>query len=126
MSVIHAYTEPNCTLPAYVNLAERDPGLFILTVRSSGAQDSQAIPLTRTQLLDLVNNAAEYLDSELTNQHPDQAEKNKAIVASIAHETMRFRIHILEMALRTPGANDHHGVLKAAKAYQDHIKGDVG
>lgn len=115
---IHAYTETDCTYPAYVNISEADSGTFVLTVRSRGAERSGNINLTREQLMNLVNDAAEHLDSDY-----EEADKNKVIASSCNYEAESRRAQALDMALRTPDLSGHRDVLAAAAAYQAHITG---
>lgn len=120
---IHAYTESDCTYPAYVNLTEESSdedslSAFVLTVRSNGASGSSSIRLTRQQLLNLVNDASVYLVGDY-----DQLNKNEAMRANHDQEAEFRRFQALEQALRTPGVTSYQGVLTAAKAYQAHIEG---
>jgi hypothetical protein len=49
--------------------------------------------------------------------------KQLAVAADRAADNRGLRAHALEMALRTPGVDGHHDVLKATEAYQAHIDG---
>jgi hypothetical protein len=122
---IHAYTEPQGSYPAYVNLKEEPSGLFSLTVRTQGdgGRNVASIKLAREQLLNLVNDASEYLDQDPQANKNAVAAKNMAMAESRHASNPGLRMHALEMALRTPGLKSHDDVLAAATAYQAHIEG---
>jgi hypothetical protein len=61
---IHAFTELRSTLPAYINVSERvsDPRDVIVTVRSSGENDTSTIILSRDQLRKMAEDIGKFLD----------------------------------------------------------------
>lgn len=50
--------------------------------------------------------------------------KQMAVAADREADDRRMRAGVLDMALRTPGIDDHRQVLRAAAAYQAHIEGE--
>lgn len=58
---------------------------------------------------------------ELKNSTPPNGRSARVV----HNDYSAARTHALEMALRTPNVHDHHTVLDAARAYEDHIYGDA-
>jgi hypothetical protein len=71
---IHAFTEPRSPLPAYINVSERvsDPRDVIVTVRSSGENETSTIILSRDQLRKLVEDIGEFLDPAAVRATPSK------------------------------------------------------
>lgn len=123
---IHAYTEPDCTFPAYVNISESGSNLFSITVRSLGneGRDTGTIYLSRQQLMDLVNDASEHLDAD------PQANKDaaaKSLAAAVPHriDNPGLRAHALELALRWPDLiHRDTDAVSIAKTYVAYLQGE--
>ena len=63
MTTIHAHTEPRGPLPAYINVSQRpvNPDDAIVTVRSTGENNSSVIILSRAELMKLSDDIAKHL-----------------------------------------------------------------
>jgi hypothetical protein len=61
---IHTFTESRNPLPAYINVSERvsDPRDVLVTVRSSGENETSTIILSHDQLRKFVEDIGEFLD----------------------------------------------------------------
>jgi hypothetical protein len=72
---IHAFTEPRSPLPAYINVSERvsDKRDVIVTVRSSGENETSMIILSRDQLRKLSEDIGKFLGAASEKIQPDVA-----------------------------------------------------